>query len=447
MKGGKEVSKNQQMTKLFVVLFFSTAFIFSFSHFGVQAFGKLANVDGEFSNGTTIGALDVSGKTESEAISLLEEKYVDWLKNMSIHLQYQEKDVPFDMNQFHLDSKQTINSIKDGQNNPAYINIEKSNVQEQLQILFPDLKSSEFNLDKLTTSLTQTASKFENGSSSLNLSNDFLLAEHINKDAVLNFAEIDLKEVPDDLQNILEENPKIEIQAESTFSLLEFVKQKKLKINSFTLNILATGIYQAILPTNFAIVERNIGNVLPSYASLGYEAKVNLDKNVDLAIENPNKGKFILEFQLENELLKVTLKGEKFLYQYKISTKGEQKLTPKTIVQYSPMLLPGKTMIQANGEDGHIIKVYRDVYQGDQFMKSELISEDYYPPVYRVEVNALAGNQQGTTPLSTPDANQTGANTTNTSNQTVDQTTATPDNNQQGKNESDLWGKPNEQPK
>lgn len=429
------------------MLFFSTAFIFSFSHFGVQAFGKLTNVDGKFTNGTTIGILDVSEKTESEVTSLLEEKYVDWLKNTSIHLQYQEKDVPFDMNQFHLNSKQTIDSIKDGQNNLANINIEKSKVQEQLQILFPELKSSEFNLDKLTTSLTQTASKFENGSSSLNLFNDYLLAEHIKKDAVLNVAEINLMEVPDDLQNILEENPKMEIQAESTFSLLEFVKQKKLKVNSQTLNILATGIYQAILPTNFSIVERNLGSSLPDYANLGYEAKVNLDKNADLVIENPNKGKFILEFQLEKELLKVTLKGEKFLYHYKISTKGEQKLTPKTIVQYSPELLPGKTMIQAIGGDGHIIKVYRDVYQGDQFMKSELISEDYYPPVYRVEVHALAGNQQGTTSLSMPDTHQTGTNTTNTSNQTVDQTTATPDNSQQGKNESDLWGKPNEQPK
>lgn len=429
------------------MLFFSTAFIFSFSHFGVQAFGKLTNVDGKFTNGTTIGALDVSGKTKSEVTNLLEEKYVDWLKNTSIHLQYQEKDVPFDMNQFHLNSKQTIDSIKDGQNNLANINIEKSKVQEQLQILFPELKSSEFNLDKLTTSLTQTASKFENGSSSLNLSNDFLLAEHIEKDTVLNVAEIDLMEVPDDLQNILEENPKMEIQAESTFSLLEFVKQKKLKVNSQTLNILATGIYQAILPTNFSIVERNIGSSLPEYANLGYEAKVNLDKNADLVLENPNKGKFIMEFQLENKHLNVTLKGEKFLYHYKISTKGEQKLTPKTIVQYSPLLLSGKTMIQAIGEDGHIIKVYRDVYQGDQFMKGELISEDYYPPVYRVEVHALAGNQQGTTPTSTSNTNQTGTNITDSSNQTVDQTTATPDNNKQGTNESDLWGKPNEQPK
>ena len=66
------MGKNQQMIKLFVVLLFSTAFIFSFSHYGAKAFEKITNADGKFSDGTTIGALNISGKTEDEAKSLLE---------------------------------------------------------------------------------------------------------------------------------------------------------------------------------------------------------------------------------------------------------------------------------------------------------------------------------------------------------------------------------------
>src|SRR3954469_22311509 len=99
------------MIKLFVLLFFSTAFIFSFSHYGAEAFEKITNSDGKFPKGTTIGALDVSGKTEDEATSLLEEKYVDWLKNTTIELQYGEKNALFDTNQFHLDAEQTVDSI------------------------------------------------------------------------------------------------------------------------------------------------------------------------------------------------------------------------------------------------------------------------------------------------------------------------------------------------
>ncbi|MEY2192663.1 hypothetical protein AB7942_07960 [Neobacillus sp. BF23-41] len=137
------MGKNQQLIKLFVVLLFCTAFIFSFSHYGAKAFEKITNVDGKFSDGTTIGALDVSGKTKDEAKSLLEEKYVAWLKDTSIELQYREKTAPFDLNQFSLESEQTVDSIKDGEKNPAFITVDKKQVEEQLHILFPQLITSD----------------------------------------------------------------------------------------------------------------------------------------------------------------------------------------------------------------------------------------------------------------------------------------------------------------
>lgn len=456
LEGEENMEKNQQVIKLFVVLLLGTAFIFSFSHFGAQAFDILTNSDGKFSNGTSIGALNVSGKNRSEAVSMLEEKYVDWVKGTKITLQYQEKNVPFNLDLFHLDSKQTVDSVKDGQQNPALITIHKKQVEEQLQILFPQLKSSDFDLDKLTTSLMQTASKFVNGTYNLNLYNDYLLADRINQNAVLSVAELPLKEAPFDLQSFIEEKPKLEVTGESTFSLLGYVKQQKLKLNSETLNIIATGIYQVILPTNFTIVERNISSILPDYATLGYEAKVNLDNNADLIFTNPNKEKFVLEFKYENSSLKVLLKGGSFLYNYKISTKDEQNLEPKTIIQYSPLLLSGKTMIKTKGEEGKIAKIYRNVYQGDQLIKSELISEDYYPPVYQVEVHPLAGAAQTNgTQAGSAAVGQTNGTQAGTTAATLNGSAPTPSTNtteatttsQQGTNESDLWGKPNEQHK
>lgn len=440
------MEKNQQMIKLFVVLFFGTAFIFSFSHYGAKAYEKITNADGKFSDGTTIGAFDVSGKTDEEVFSLLEEKYVDWLKDTSIGLQYGEKTAPFDLNQFHLDARQTINSIKDGQKNTANITVDKSQVEEQLQILFPQIKSSDFDLDKLVISLNGTAALFESDSQTLNLYNDFLLADHIKKDAVLNKAVVELKDIPYELPSLMERNPRIEISAESTFSLLEFAKKQKIT-DASTLNLLATGIYQAVLPSNFSIVERNIGSSLPDYASLGFEAKVNPIKKVDLVLVNPNKAKYILELQLQSNKLKVTLKGEKFVYNYEITSKDEQKLNPKTIIQYSPMLLPGKTMVQTKGAEGHIVKIYREVYQENQMLKRELISEDYYPPVYQVEVRGLAGSQQGTIQNNGTAGSQAGTSTDTTSTDANSQTTTTPDTSQPESSDSDLWGKPNEQPK
>ncbi|MFJ5715540.1 G5 domain-containing protein [Neobacillus sp. NPDC093127] len=444
------MGKSQQLIKLFVVLLFSTAFIFSFSHYGAKAFEKITNANGKFSDGTTIGSLDVSGKTEIEAKSLLEEKYLEWLKDTSFNLQYGEKTAPFDVNQFHLDAKQTVNSIKDSQKNPAFITIDRLQVVEQVENLFPQLKSSDINLEKLSSSLNETALLLEAGSHTFNLYEDYLLAEHIKKDVVINTAVIDMKQVPNDLQTLIENNPSIEIPEESTFSVLEFAKKHKIT-DSDALNIIATGIYQAALPTDLVIEERNISSSLPDYASLGYEAKVDQSRNSDLVIANRNKAKYKLELKLDNGSLTVTIKGEEFVYNYKITTKDEQKLKPKTIIQYSPLLLPGKTKVQIKGAEGIIVKVYRDVYQGDSFIKSVLIAEDYYPPVYQVEVHGLAGSQQSVTEPSGTTNTQTGTDNNGQTNEPANtngnQTPANSDNRQQDSSDSDLWGKPNEQPK
>ncbi|MCH6266688.1 G5 domain-containing protein [Neobacillus citreus] len=434
------MGKNKQMFKLFVVLFFSTAFIFSFSHFGAKAFESMSNADGKYSEGTTVGSMDVSGKTPDEALSLLEEQYVNWVKDTSMEMQYGEKTASFDLNLFALDTNTTVASIKEGQSNPIYLSIDKEQVEEQLQTLFPQMKLADYDLGKLTQSLNEKAANFQTGTHSFNLYNDFLLADHIDKDAVINVATVKTTNLSN-LQTIIDKNIKMEIPENGTVSLLEFAKKNHID-NIETLNVLATGIYKAVLASNFTIIERNISIHLPNYAELGYEAKVDPAKMVDLAISNPNKSNYSINFQIDNGLLKVTLKGQKFLYDYKITTKDEQKLKPKTIVQYSPALSPGKKKIQTAGEEGLIIKVYREVYQGEQLVKSENISEDYYPPVYQVEVQGItAANEQQT---STATTNQTSIDNSSSSTNTSNQAQSTATGEQQ---ESDIWGKPNEQPK
>ncbi|MFZ7945571.1 VanW family protein [Neobacillus sp. 19] len=443
------MGKNQQMFKLFVVLFICTAFIFSFSLYGAKAYEKMTNMDGKYTDGTTIGSLNVSGMSEEEAKSLLEEKYLNWLQETTIQLQYGEKEVPFDLNQFHLDSQQTVSSIKDGQTNPAFITVDQVQVEDQVEILFPQIKSNELDLEKLMKNLNETASLFKAGTYTFNLYNDYLLAEH-KKDVVLNVAVVEMNDVPVDLQTVMEKKSSIEIPEESTFSLLEFAKEQKIG-SADSLNLLATGIYQAILPSNMSIVERNIGSSLPKYVKLGFEAKVNQAKMADFIISNPNKAKYLLELKLENNQLRVTLKGEKFVYEYKITTKDEKKLKSKTIIQYSPQLLQGQTKIQTKGAEGQIIKIYRETYQGNQLLKTELISEDYYPPVFQVEVHGLVGSQQGSTQTTGIDGTQQGTTnrnqTTTNSEVNSNQTTSPTEAGQQNSNDSDLWGKPNEQPK
>lgn len=433
------MAKYQPLIKLFVVLLFSTAFIFSFSHFGAKAFQNLTGADGVFSEGTTVGGVEVSGKSESEAIALLEEKYVDWVKNTKFELQYSEITVPLDINLFNFDSVQTISSIQDGQQNSAFVTIDLLQVGEQVQILLPQLDSNTLELTKLTADLNKTASQFSNGTFTFNLSTDYLLVSGLDKEAVISQAVIGLTDIPSELETVVAANPEITIEKESTLSLLDFAQNKKIE-NSSVLSVIATGIYQSILPTNFTVTVRNISDALPDYALLGMEAKVNVARGSDFVIANPNKTAYKLGLKLENKNLIVTLKGEKLLYKYEISKKDEQALKPKTIVQHSPLVLPGNIQVKTEGADGKIIKVYRNVYQDNQFIKNELMSEDYYPPVYRVEIHGLEGTEQntattdGNTPAVSPDANAI-------------QTPTASGDAQQDSEDSSLWGKPNEEAK
>ncbi|PLS01312.1 G5 domain-containing protein [Neobacillus cucumis] len=439
------MKKNTQFIKLFIVLFFSTAFIFSTSHFGAKAYEKFANLDGKYSAGTKIGSLDISGKTATEADSLLEKQYLDWLKKTKFTFQFSEKSVAFDLNLFYLDKETTINSIKDGQSNPIYITLDLTQLEDQVSILFPELNSKNIDFTKLKASLESTASILQNGNHTSNLTKDYMLANAAEKDVIISEAILNLKEVPLELPAIIAKNSEIIIAEGATFSVLDYAKEQTIS-NSYLLSLLGTGIYQAILPTNFTIVDRNISSSLPDYAGLGLEARVTPNRNKDLIITNPNKTSYTLVLGLKNNQLSVSLKGEKFLYNYKIIKKDEQSIKPKTIVQYSPLLKSGNTLVKAAGSNGKYVKVYREVYQGEQLVKTDFIAEDYYSPVYRVEIHALTGATQGTTVT----GSQTTTTTTTPSTETSpngSQTTSTSGTTQQDSNADDLWGKPNEQPK
>jgi hypothetical protein len=262
-------------------------------------------------------------------------------------------------------------------------------------------------------------------------------------------ATVNLGETPEDLQTFVETVSKIDIPTQTNFSLLEFVKKKKLgTMNSDSLSMIATGIYQAILPTNFSIGERNIGSTLPAYANLGFAAKVNAAENEDLAFSNPNNTNFALYLQLNNNTLTVALKGKKLPYDYKIAAKQALQLEPKTIIQYSPLLSPAQTKVMDPGKNGQSIKVYRESYQGAFLKVSELISNDYYPPEYRVEVHGLVSNQQTASGAENTAQSSTGTSTdqTNQVSQTTsgDQSTTV---NTTSQTTSDLWGKTDEESK
>jgi hypothetical protein len=230
----------------------------------------------------------------------------------------------------------------------------------------------------------------------------------------------------------------IKVEGHSQVSLLKLIEAQKLvTFSPEAASMLATTIYEAILSSNFTIVERQTGVILPEYASLGIEAKVDLDNHLDLVFVNPNNASYEIKLQRQDNTLTAKLIGSKFLYDYKINLAEKQEFKPKTIIQYSPLLPTNTTNIQQEGKNGFLIKVYRDIYdENGGWLRKEAISEDFYPPVPRIELHALTSSKTG----DSSDGQTVATQATVDSGQNNTQDT----NTQQSTSESDLYGKENE---
>lgn len=380
--------KNKQALKVFLILLISTAYIFSFSKFGVLAYEAFMNDDDYFLEGTKIASVSVEGKTKNEAMKLLDERLTKWLDETTITLKYKEKEETLNLlDCFNFDIETSVSKAKQSVSNPAVVKVNSldsalNNISKTL------LEDKLLDMDKLNSKLLEIAQMLTIGNYQIKLE-DFLKDTSPIKSVAIQEATMDFGSSIQEIEPFL--NKSIEIKGQSQFSFINFLKDEHLEsLSSSLLSKMATSIYEVILPTNFSIIERHISNELPDYAELGFEAKVNPNKNIDLVFANPNETSYTIEFIKKGNSVKTVLKGSELLNEYKIITSGQQTFKPRTIKQYNPLLNPSQIEVKAEGKEGLLIKVNREIYdENGMLVKKELISEDFYPPIHRVEVSGL----------------------------------------------------------
>nr|WP_275695630.1 VanW family protein [Fredinandcohnia sp. SECRCQ15] len=180
----------------------------------------------------------------------------------------------------------------------------------------------------------------------------------------------------------------INIDPLQVFSLETFVTESGVTFTDDALSVVATGIYETILPTNFKIIERHTSDRLPEYAKFGFDAKV-VQGNKDIIIYNVNSYKYKLLFSLVDEGLEIELIGAELPNEYEITVEDSQLYSPKTIIQYSSLLQLGKEEIKEAGEKGQIGTVYRSIRDNNYEIEKIKISQDYYAPIPRVKVSSI----------------------------------------------------------
>lgn len=383
--------RNQQTLKLFLALILSTGYILSFSHFGASAFNKLVNDQDIMEPGTTLGGLDVSGKTKPEIKKMLEEEIVAWKQGTVIDFTYKEIENPATNVDIQFRVDETLANVKSGQKNLVTVFIDQESLVEAIYDTSISLSSEAVNTEQLANDMSASASMLTAGSYRFHLEN--YLDGVSDDDEVIAKAVIKTGTYTGEIKEIISLIQPVEVQGRTQFSLLNKLNdlQEEKSYSTGALSRIATGIYETILPTNFAIIERSVSTKLPSYANLGMEAKVNAKKNSDLVFSNINEDSYFLEFTQSGKNLNVVLKGKSFLNQYKVKKTAEKRYQPKTIIQFDSQLTSGQMNVAEPGKEGISIKITRDILdERGNLIKSEDISDDFYAPIHRIEIHPLS---------------------------------------------------------
>lgn len=439
------VSKKPEI-KLFIILFICTTFIFSFSHFGVSAYEAITSDHSQFGDGTMIGPVNVSGKTKEEALAMLTEEMQSWRAQTNIKLQYKENSVQVDNGQYLFDFENTIDMVQDGGQNEIIVTFKSGDMYQYLQGLSSELDSSKIKTDPIVNELVSIGANFRSGDQIIKVEKYLTTAETDHE--LISEASITPEYLPLELGLLVEEFSAIKVDGGAQVSLLTLMEERQFTtFPSEAASMIASVIYQAILSSNFTIIEKHTSQVLPDYLELGYEAKVDYQNHLDFIFANPNENSYEIALQLDGNTLTAKLTGSTFLNQYKLKLVDRKEFEPKTIIQFHPNP-PSSSVLTQKGSKGLLIKVYRAVYgESDEWLRDDFISEDYYPPIHNVEIRKLTSTQTNNGTGGTGGTDGTQETNPDTQTPSDNGTTTQPDPSQTGNGDDDIFGKPNEQTK
>lgn len=442
--------------KFTIIMTIAALFIFGFSQFSTVVYSSFSEKD-TYDEQTSIGRISLSGKPIEQANSLLEEQIKNWQESASFELTYKGNSQKVDANSFIFLVNDSVESAMDGKENPLLVEVNQKNIENTVELVAPAIGIHALDMAGLLKRLSSAASELE-PSISLKLE-DFLPKED---PVVVATATRELSEEFSDIETFVQELPQISVDPLTNVSLIELVEEKDLNhLSSQQLSTVSSGLFEALMSTNFTITERNIGRELQRNIKPGLEAKVDFTKDIDFSFYNPNENSYEIKFSINESQLEISILGVPFSSGYRLSLTEKQEFKPRTIKRYTPLLEPNQNSVETEGKPGLLIKVYREsISSSGESIKSELISEDFYQPIHRVEVhgidpNVQMGQQEEPDPESMPDSDLNSSNRIeNQIDNTDGQLPASEEQSQQENSdemtddsEDRLWGKPNEEPK
>jgi hypothetical protein len=379
--------RNNQVAKLFALLLFGILFVFSFSHIATTTYERVFSESEVFNKGTIIGSVDVSGLTKEQAVERITTRLNSWFQSSVLSLHYKEVEKRIESEMFRFSIQESVNTAVNGKASPLVIHIQEPVYKETIGSFHEDLLIEGVDHISFSKELLNVLTTMKTGDF------DFNLLDFINKElqsSVISTTTVPVSEQQSIfLTEALEHKNQLVIPAMSRFSLLDFVDEQSITLPNESLSILGSALYKTILFSNFEVVERYTSRQLPDYIELGYEANITKGKR-DFAFYNPNTTDYVVNITISDNIISTELIGAPLLYQYEIERNDRTTFPPKSILQFDPKLPLGTSKIVERGEKGFLVKVMRKKLQenGD-LLESELISEDFYPPIHQVIISSV----------------------------------------------------------
>lgn len=376
--------------KLFLTLVITVSYLLASTKVATWAYESFVSGD-KFAEGTMIGPVDVSNRSSDEAYKQVNEKVNGWKQSATMTLMLEEKEAILQTNAFTFHIEESMKQAVNGKQTALLVSVNEQALQDVISSI--SASSDWIDVEKVKAQLEQAAASL----TSARLSLSQYVREDMQQQTILSQAVIPLHE---ELRVMSQTT--IVVEPKQMFSVLDFFKKQGIGLSKEALTLFASALYEAIVPTNFEVIERHTSVTLLNGVKAGFEAAVEQNKK-DFMFFNPNDQSYTIEVRAEDGQMKVALVGIPFIYQYAVKTDPIEYYDPKTIVQYSALLKPNEKRIKEEGKKGMLIRLHKEVYdRNGSFIEKVLVSEDFYPPVHRVELRGLQSGGNDTPSTQSP---------------------------------------------
>ncbi|MFD2369063.1 VanW family protein [Brevibacillus sp. GCM10020057] len=147
---------------------------------------------------------------------------------------------------------------------------------------------------------------------------------------------------------------------------------------------IATALYQAVLKSRLAVLERHAAVRPVTYAEAGLEAVVGGD-GLDLRFANDTKKPVFIHAELSDNRVSVSLfSGKGDAPKVTLSTEKSERIKPNTIIRVDKDLSPNQELIERKGSEGFTVTAYRSWMEMGGKEVRQKVSEDYYKPLHNI---------------------------------------------------------------